>query len=166
MPKICSGEPNARAEGCGGQVKGKGPCRKWQRTAVIGGAVSEVSGGKGPRSAAQYSSPWKRLLFDSLDFNHAPGLDTGAVLGFPERLRVLPAPDIPGRVSKPKGTPRKYQSGPSSWAATASGEGGDSTGSCLEGVGIIGARFAAGMWIYSRSLAFDRATQPFRQRPR
>src|ERR1035437_5105614 len=119
MPKICSGEPNARAEGCGGQVKGKGPCRKWQRTAVIGGAVSEVSGGKGPRSAAQYSSPWKRLLFDSLDFIRAPGLDTGAVLVvtvFPERLRLLPALDIPGNTSKTKGTPRKYQDEPSSWS--------------------------------------------------
>src|ERR1035437_3320001 len=46
-----------------------------------------------------------------------------ASLGFPERSGVLPAPEIPGSVSKPKGTPRKYQSGPSSWAATASGEG-------------------------------------------
>ena len=68
-------------------------------------------------------------------------------------------------MSKPNETPRKYQSGPSSWAATASGEGGDSTGSCLEGVGIIGARFAAVIWTYSRSLAFDRETQAFRQRP-
>src|ERR1019366_6454165 len=54
-----------------------------------------------------------------------------ASLGFPERPGVLPAPEIPGSVSKPKGTPRKYQSGPSSWAATTSGEGGDSNGSCL-----------------------------------
>src|ERR1035437_10367988 len=56
-----------------------------------------------------------------------------ASLGFPERSGVLPAPEIPGSVSKPKGTPRKYQSGPSSWAATASGEGGDSNGSCQRG---------------------------------
>src|ERR1035437_4598662 len=49
-----------------------------------------------------------------------------ASLGFPERSRVLPAPEIPGSVSKPNETPRKYQSGPSSWAATASGEDGDS----------------------------------------
>src|ERR1035437_5635130 len=51
----------------------------------------------------------------------------------PPSAFVLPAPEIPGSVSKPKGAPRKYQSGPSSWAATASGEGGDSNGSCLEG---------------------------------
>jgi hypothetical protein len=49
------------------------------------------------------------------------------------RLSVLPALEIPGRVSKPNEAPRKYQGGPSSWAATASGEGGDSTCSCLAG---------------------------------
>ena len=38
-----------------------------------------------------------------------------AGLGFPERLMVLPALDIPGTGSKPKGKPRKYQDGPSSW---------------------------------------------------
>ena len=58
---------------------------------------------------------------DSLDFSHAPGLYTGAGLGFPDRLRVLPAPDVPGTMSKPKGKPRKYQDGPSSCAGTRSG---------------------------------------------
>ena len=31
---------------------------------------------------------------DSLDFSHASALDTGAGLGVPERLRVLPAPEV------------------------------------------------------------------------
>src|ERR1035437_9565615 len=56
-----------------------------------------------------------------------------ASLGFPERSGVLPAPEIPGSVSKPKGKPRKYQDGPSSWAATASWEDGVSIGSCQRG---------------------------------
>jgi hypothetical protein len=58
---------------------------------------------------------------DSLDFSHAPGLYTGAGLGFPDRLRVLPAPDVPGTMSKPKGKPRKSQDGPFSCAGTRSG---------------------------------------------
>ena len=101
----------------------------------------------------------------SPDFSHAPGLDTGAGLGVPERLRVLPAPEVPGTMSKPKGTPQKYQGGPSSWATTASGEGGDSNWSRLAGVGIIGAWFAAGIRIYSQSLACHRTPEAFRQRP-
>ena len=56
-----------------------------------------------------------------------------ASLGFPERSGVLPAPEIPGTGSKPKGKPRKYQDGPSSWAATASWEDGVSNGSCQRG---------------------------------
>jgi len=47
--------------------------------------------------------------------------------------RPVPAPKIPGTARKPDGKPRKYQSGPSSWAATASGEGGMSTQSCFRG---------------------------------
>jgi hypothetical protein len=70
---------------------------------------------------------------DSLDFSHAPGLDTGAGLGFPGRLRVLPAPEIPGTMSKPKGKPRKYQDGPSSCAGTRSREDGDSSRASLAG---------------------------------
>src|ERR1019366_6879961 len=58
-----------------------------------------------------------------------------ASLGFPERLRVLPAPEIPGTWSKPKGKPRKYQSRPSSRAGTRSREGGDSLESWLAGSG-------------------------------
>src|ERR1035437_1464114 len=46
-----------------------------------------------------------------------------ASLGFPARSGVLPAPELPGSVSKPNETPRKHQSGGSSWAATPSGEG-------------------------------------------
>src|ERR1035437_10983641 len=45
--------------------------------------------------------------------------------------RSRPALEVPGNTSKTKGKPRKYPSGPSSWAATASGEGGDSRESCL-----------------------------------
>src|ERR1035441_2656386 len=37
--------------------------------------------------------------------------------------RPVPAPKIPGTARKPDEKPRKYQSGPPSWAATASGEG-------------------------------------------
>jgi len=58
-----------------------------------------------------------------------------ASLGFPERSGVLPAPEIPGTGSKPKGKPRKYQDGPSSWAATASWEDGDSLESGPAGSG-------------------------------
>ena len=47
---------------------------------------------------------------------------------------MLPAPEIPGTMSKAKGTPRKYHDGPSSCAATAS---------------------AAGMWIYSRARVLE-----------
>src|ERR1017187_10302975 len=39
----------------------------------------------------------------------------------PGRLRVLPAPDIPGNPSQPKVRPRRYQDGPSSCASTRSG---------------------------------------------
>jgi hypothetical protein len=67
------------------------------------------------RSPATGASTASVFGSDSLDFSHAPGLDTGAGLGFPERLRVLPAPDIPGNRSKPKGRPKKYQDTPSSW---------------------------------------------------
>ena len=70
---------------------------------------------------------------DSLNLSHAPGLDTGAGLGFPGRLRVLPAPEIPGTMSKPKGKPRKYQDGPSSCAGTRSREDGDSSRASLAG---------------------------------
>ena len=38
------------------------------------------------------------------------------------RVRLFPAPAVSGTMSKPNETPRKYQSGPSSCAATASGE--------------------------------------------
>jgi hypothetical protein len=44
------------------------------------------------------------------------------------RVRPIPAPAVSGTVSKPNETPRKYQSGPSSCAATASGKDGDSNG--------------------------------------
>src|ERR1035441_8032926 len=49
--------------------------------------------------------------------------------------RSVPALDIPGNTSKTKGTPRKYQSGPSPCATTASGQGGDSLDFCLAGGG-------------------------------
>ena len=66
--------------------------------------------------------------------------------------RPLPAPDIPGNTSKPKGAPRKYQSGPSSWSPwRVPGREGDSWESGQTGVGIIAVWFAAGMWIYSRA---------------
>jgi hypothetical protein len=54
------------------------------------------------------------------------GLRAALALGVPGtslRVRLLPALDIPGTMSKPKGTPRKYQNGPSSCAGTRSGEG-------------------------------------------
>ena len=64
----------------------------------------------------------KNFVFrGSLDFSHTPGLDTGACLGFPGRLRVFLAPEIPGTMSKAKGTPLKYQDGPSSCVGTRSG---------------------------------------------
>src|ERR1035437_8261683 len=44
------------------------------------------------------------------------------------RVRHFPATAVSGTMSKPNETPRKYQNGPSSCAATASGEDGDSTG--------------------------------------
>jgi hypothetical protein len=53
----------------------------------------------------------------------------------PRALRSSPALEIPGSVSKPNETPRRYQNGPSSWTATASGEGGESNGSCQAGGG-------------------------------
>src|ERR1035437_1404049 len=55
-------------------------------------------------------------------------------------------PEIPGSVSKPNETPRKYQSGPSSWAATASGEDGDSNVACLVGGGDYGSGIGKGDW--------------------
>ena len=62
---------------------------------------------------------------------------TPALACFPERLRVLPAPEIPANVSKPKGTPRKYQNGPSSCAGMRSGSGMGSAESLFrEGMGI------------------------------
>src|ERR1019366_2848595 len=42
--------------------------------------------------------------------------------------QALSGPAVSGTMSKPNETPRKYQNGPSSRAATASGEDGDSTG--------------------------------------
>ena len=137
----------------------------------IGGAVSEVSGGKEHSAALRVPCLWKRSFcssrqdgnktascrglrppgfghffgFAPLDSSHAPGLVTGASLGSPERSGVLPAPEIPGSASKPKGTPRRYQSGPSSWAATASGEGGNSNRSCLAGgLSVRGSRRGCG----------------------
>jgi hypothetical protein len=59
--------------------------------------------------------------------------------------QILPAPNIPGSTSKSKGTPRKYQDGPSSCAGTRSGEDGDSLESCLAGVGITTAWYTAGI---------------------
>ena len=49
---------------------------------------------------------------DSLDFSHAPGPTPALASASPSAL-VLPAPDIPGDMSKPKGRPSKYQDGPS-----------------------------------------------------
>src|ERR1035437_7330336 len=60
--------------------------------------------------------------------------------------RPVPAPKIPGTARKPYGKPRKYQSRPSSWAATASGEDGDSNDSCLAGGGDYGSGIGKGDW--------------------
>ena len=67
-------------------------------------------------------------------------------------LQPLPALDIPGNTSKTNGKPRKDQKRPSSRAGTRSGEDGAFLG-ILAGRewGFIGARFAAGMWIYSHA---------------
>ena len=51
----------------------------------------------------------------------APG-----VPGTSLRLQVVPAPEIPGTMSKAKGAPRKYQDGSFSCTGTGSGEDGDS----------------------------------------
>src|ERR1039458_1238602 len=51
--------------------------------------------------------------------------------------RLLPAPDIPGTTSKPKGAPRKYQNGPSSCVGTRSWEDGDWLDSGLAGMGDL-----------------------------
>jgi hypothetical protein len=48
-----------------------------------------------------------------------------------------PALEVPRTISKAKGAPRKYQSGPSSRAVACSREDGDSGESCLAGVGIM-----------------------------
>src|ERR1019366_4820057 len=104
-----------------------------------------------PWSTGHQASTASVFGSDSLDFSHAPGLDTGAGLGFPGRLRVLPAPEIPGTMSKPKGRPRKYQDGPSSCLGTASSGGrGISWTPVWQEVGIIGAWFAAGIRIYAQ----------------
>src|ERR1035441_1845280 len=80
--------------------------------------------------------------------------------GFPGRLRVPPAPDIPVNTSKPKGRPRKYQDGPFPCLGTASGGGmGISWTPVWPGVGIVAAWFAAGDWDGRHSL---RRTQPAR----
>jgi hypothetical protein len=70
--------------------------------------------------------------------------------------RPVPAPKIPGTARKPDGKPRKYQSGPSSWAATASGEGGEYQESLPGGeMGIIAVWFAARIWICKKAARRD-----------
>jgi hypothetical protein len=92
------------------------------------------------RSPATGASTASVFGSDSLDFSHAPGLDTGAGLGFPERFRASGPPDIPGNTSRPKGTPRKYQDGPSSWPrGRAQGRMGIPTTPVWQGMGIIAA---------------------------
>jgi hypothetical protein len=64
--------------------------------------------------------------------------DTPGQAGFPGTslaLQTLPAPEIPGNTSKPKGAPRNYQDWASSCTGTRSGEDGDSNESCLAGGG-------------------------------
>jgi hypothetical protein len=78
----------------------------WSRTGTRHCLVAVT--GTGASTASVFGS-------DALDFSREPGLDTGAGLGFPERFRAS-GPDIPGNTSKPKGRPRKYQSGASSWS--------------------------------------------------
>src|ERR1017187_9073150 len=71
---------------------------------------------------------WKLRTHSAARFLAAPDTETR----FP-CLRPVPAPKIPGTARKPDGKPRKYQSGPSSWAAPASGEDGDFLDSCTAG---------------------------------
>src|ERR1017187_4562030 len=57
---------------------------------------------------------WKLPIHSAARFSAAPDTETR----FP-CLRPVPALDIPGTMSGPKGTPRKYQGGPSSCAGDA-----------------------------------------------
>jgi hypothetical protein len=66
------------------------------------------------------------------DDGHQIAVPPGAP-GTSLRLQPLPALDIPGTMSKPKGTPRKYHDWASSCTGTRSREDGDSLDSCLAG---------------------------------
>ena len=59
------------------------------------------------------------------------------------RLQPLPAPEIPGSVSKPNETPRKYHDWASSCTGTRSREDGDSVDNGLAG----GGDYRRGIWI-------------------
>src|ERR1019366_4114197 len=113
----------------------------FQQDAVICGQVPE-EGAKSVRGSLH----WGDLGRDG---------DTPGQAGFPGTSLLsspLPAPDIPGNTSKPKGAPRKYQD----WAiflrgGRAPGRMGIPWNPGWPGVGIIAAWFAAGMWIYCRA---------------
>ena len=84
-----------------------------QQPAVVRGQVPE-EGAKPIRCGMH----WGDLGRDGHQIAVPPGAP-----GTSLRLQPLPAPEIPGTGSKPKGKPRKYQDGPSPCAGTRSGEG-------------------------------------------
>ena len=64
--------------------------------------------------------------------------------------RSRPAPEVPGNTSKTRGTPRKYQSGPSSWPRGRAPCRDGVTGILIwDKVGIMAAWFAVGIWTLS-----------------
>jgi hypothetical protein len=81
------------------------------------------------------------------------------------RLLVVPALEVPGTISKPKGAPRKYQDGPSSCAGCAPGRMGIAWTPVRQGVGIIAAWFAPGCGSIGKQPAAIRAGTCFTAEP-